>query len=255
MAKVKAIIADDEEQLRIYLKSRLSELWPELDICDEAENGLKALAVIENSRPDIAFLDINMPGLSGLDVAKNIASNCRVVFITAYDQYAIEAFENEAIDYLLKPVTDERLAKTVKRLQQQIADSTPSPADLTETIDRFMSAMKNKETSGFLKWIKVRHGDDVRLISVDEVCYFKAEDKYTVVKTPTRESLIKKSIRQLATELDPDQFWRIHRSTIINVNFVGRINRSFAGRLTVKIENLAETLTVSRSYDHLFKQM
>ncbi len=255
MAKIKAIIADDEEQLRIYLRSKLSGLWPELDICGEAENGLKALEVVEANRPDIAFLDINMPGLSGLEVAKNITSNCRVVFITAYDQYAIEAFENEAIDYLLKPVTDDRLAKTVQRLQKQIADASPSPADIAKILERFMSTMKKREVPGFLKWIKVRHGDDVRLVSVDEVCYFKAEDKYTVVKTPTGESLIKKSIRQLAAELDPDQFWRIHRGTIINVNFIDRINRSFAGRLTIKLEDLPETLTVSRSYSHLFKQM
>ena len=255
MAKVKAIIADDEEQLRIYLRSKLSGLWPELDICAEAENGLKALELIEKNRPQIAFLDINMPGLSGLEVAKNITANCRVVFITAYDQYAIEAFENEAIDYLLKPVTDDRLAKTVKRLQKQIADASPSPVDLAETLERFMSTVKNREAPGFLKWIKVRHGEDVRLISVDEVRYFKAEDKYTVVKTPTGEFLIKKSIRQLATALDPDLFWRIHRGTIINVNFIGRINRSFAGRLTIKLEDLPETLTVSRSYSHLFKQM
>ena len=255
MANPKAIIADDEEQLRIYLRSKLSGLWPELDICAEAENGLKALELIEKNRPDIAFLDINMPGLSGLEVARSITANCRVVFITAYDQYAIEAFENEAIDYLLKPVTDDRLVKTIKRLQKQIADASPLPADIAETLERFISTMKNREAPGFLKWIKVRHGEDVRLISVDEVCYFKAEDKYTVVKTPTGESLIKKSIRQLATALDPDQFWRIHRGTIINVNFIDRINRSFAGRLTLKLEDLPETLTVSRSYAHLFKQM
>ena len=255
MAKVKAIIADDEEQLRIYLKSKLSGLWPELDICGEAENGLKALELIEKKRPEIAFLDINMPGLSGLEVAKNITSNCRVVFITAYDQYAIEAFENEAIDYLLKPVSDDRLAKTVTRLQKQIADASPSPADLAQTLERFMSAMKNREAPDFLNWIKARHGDDVRLISVNEVYYFKAEDKYTVVKTRTGESLIKKSIRQLSAELDPDHFWRIHRGTIINVNFIDRINRSFSGHLSIKLEQLPEVLTVSRSYAHLFKQM
>jgi DNA-binding LytR/AlgR family response regulator len=255
MAMVKAIIADDEEQLRIYLKSKLSGLWPELDICGEAENGLKALELIEKNRPEIAFLDINMPGLTGLEVAKNITSNCRVVFITAYDQYAIEAFENEAIDYLLKPVSDDRLAKTVKRLQKQIADASPSPADIAKTLERFMSAIKNREAPGFLNWIKARHGDDVRLISVNEVYYFKAEDKYTVVKTRTGESLIKKSIRQLTAELNPDHFWRIHRGTIINVNFIDRINRSFSGHLSIKLEELPEVLTVSRTYAHLFKQM
>ncbi len=255
MANPKAIIADDEAQLRMYLRSKLSDLWPELDICGEAENGLKARELIEKKRPEIAFLDIHMPGLSGLEVARNISSDCRIVFITAYDQYAIEAFETEAIDYLLKPVTEDRLAKTVMRLQQQIAEASPSPANLTETLERFMSAMKNLEAPGLLKWLKVRHGEDVRLISVHEVCFFKAEDKYTVVKTLAGDYLVKISIRQLASELDPDHFWRIHRGTIINVNFIDRINRSFAGRLTIKLENLPDVLTVSRSYSHLFKQM
>jgi DNA-binding LytR/AlgR family response regulator len=255
MANPEAIIADDEKQLRIHLKSKLAVLWPELTICGEAENGLEALELIESCRPAIAFLDIKMPGLSGIEVAQKIRVNCRVVFITAYDQYAIEAFENEAVDYILKPVTDKRLQKTIKRLKKQISAISNPPIDFHQTMDRLLAALKDKQLPGYLKWIKVRHGEDVRLISIDEVCYFKAEDKYTVVKTPASESLIKKSIRQLATELDPEQFWRIHRGTIINVNFIDRINRSFAGRLTVKLENLPEALTVSRSYSHLFKQM
>jgi DNA-binding LytR/AlgR family response regulator len=255
MANFKAIIADDEEQLIIYLKSKLAELWPELIICGEAENGIRALDLIESLQPAIAFLDIRMPGLSGLEVAQKIRVNCRVVFITAFDQYAIEAFENEAVDYILKPVTDKRLEKTIKRLKKQISAISNPPIDFSQTMDRLLAALKDKQPAGYLKWIKVRQGEDVRLISVDEVCYFKAEDKYTVVKTPTSEFLIKKSIRQLTTELDPEHFWRIHRGTIINVNFIDRINRSFAGHLTIKLENLPEVLSVSRSYSHLFKQM
>ena len=255
MAELEAIIADDEKQLRIYLKSKLAELWPELRICGEAENGTEALALIESLRPLIAFLDIKMPGLSGLEVAKKIRVNCRVVFITAFDQYAIDAFENEAVDYLLKPVTDKRLAKTVKRLKRQIkAISTPTD-DLAGTMDRLLAALKNKQGSGFLKWIKVRHADAVRLISIDEIYYFKAEDKYTLVKTIEKESLIKKSIRQLSEELDPDQFWRIHRGSIVNINCIAGVHRSFAGRYIITLRELPETLTVSRSYSHLFKQM
>ena len=256
MSPPEAIIADDEKQLRIYLRSKLARLWPELVISGEAENGHRALELIETQKPLVAFLDIKMPGLSGLEVAKRITVNCIIVFITAYDEFAIEAFENEAIDYLLKPVTDERLARTITRLKNQL-DASPPPArqDLTATLERLLVSLENNAAAGFLKWIKARQGEDVRLIAVDEVCYFKAEDKYTVVKTPTSESLIKKSIRQLATELDPDQFWRIHRSTIINVKFIDRINRSFAGRLTIKLANFPEVLTVSRSYSHLFKQM
>jgi DNA-binding LytR/AlgR family response regulator len=255
MANLEAIIADDEEHLRIYLKSKLAELWPELRICGEAENGLEALDLIETIRPAIAFLDIKMPGLSGIEVAQKIGTNCRVVFITAFDQYAVKAFENEAVDYLLKPVTDKRLEKTIKRLKKQISAISKPSIDFSRTMDRLLAALKDNQPSGYLKWIKVRHGEEVRLISIDEVCYFKAEDKYTVVKTLGGESLIKKSIRQLAEELDPNQFWRIHRGTIINVSRIAGVSRSFAGRLIITLKDLPETLTVSRSYAHLFKQM
>ena len=255
MADLEAIIADDEEQLRIYLKSKLFELWPELRICGEAENGIEALDLIEALRPAIAFLDIRMPGLSGLEVAQKIRVNCHVVFITAFDHYAIEAFENEAVDYLLKPVTDKRLAKTIKRLKKQISAISSPPVDFSQTMGRLLAALKERQPGGYLKWIKVRHGEEVRLISIDEVCYFKAEDKYTLVRTIENESLIKKSIRQLVEELDPDQFWRIHRGSIINVSRIGKVSRSFAGRLIITLKDLPETLTVSRSYAHLFKQM
>jgi len=254
MTDLKAIIADDEAQLRIYLKSKLAELWPELQICGEAKNGIEALALIESLRPAIAFLDIKMPGLSGLEVAQKIRVNCRIVFITAFDQYAIEAFEKEAVDYLLKPVTAKRLVKTIKRLKKQTS-AVSNPPDFSVTMDRLLTALKDKQPGGYLKWIKVRHGEEVRLISIDDICYFKAEDKYTLVRTLENESLIKKSIRQLVEELDPDQFWRIHRGSIINVNWIAGVHRSFAGRYIVKLKELSETLTVSRSYAHLFKQM
>jgi len=255
MADLNAIIADDEEQLRIHLKSKLADLWPELIICAEAENGLDALALVESCRPAIAFLDIKMPGLTGIEVAQKISADCRVVFITAFDQYAIEAFENEAVDYILKPVTDKRLQKTIKRLKKQISAISNPPIDFHQTMDRLLAALKDKQLPGYLKWIKVRHGEEVLLISIDEVCYFKAEDKYTLVRTLGRESLIKKSVRQLSEELDPEQFWRIHRGSIINVNRIAGIHRSFAGRLIINLKDLPEMLTVSRSYAHLFKQM
>ena len=253
MVNPEAIIADDEEQLRIYLKSKLAELWPELTICGEAENGLEALALIDTCRPAIAFLDIKMPGLTGIEVARKVSTDCRVVFITAFDQYAIEAFENEAVDYILKPVTDTRLRKTIQRLRKQLSDISNPPVDLSQTMERLLAAMRDRDGSGYLQWIKVRHGEEVRLIAVADVCYFKAEDKYTVVKTSNGESLIKKTIRQLAEELDPDQFWQIHRGTIISVHQIAGVSRSFAGRLIVKLKDLPDTLTVSRSYAHLFK--
>lgn len=255
MANPNAVIADDEEQLRIHLKSKLAHLWPELTICGEAQNGLEALELIESGRPAIAFLDIKMPGLTGIEVAQKIRANCRVVFITAFDQFAIEAFESEAVDYILKPVTDKRLKKTISRLKKQISGSADPPIDFSHTMQRLLTALNDQQSPGYLKWIKVRHGEEVRLIAIDDVCYFKAEDKYTVIKTREGESLIKKSIRQLTEELDPDQFWRIHRGTIIRVGQIAGISRSFAGRLIIKIKDLPETLSVSRSYAHLFKQM
>ena len=255
MANPDAIIADDEEQLRVHLRSKLADLWPELIISGEANNGLEALDLIKSHRPAIVFLDIKMPGLTGIEVAQKISADCRVVFITAYDQYAIEAFENEAIDYILKPVTEKRLQKTVQRLKKQIV-TTPEPSPkFADTMERLIAALNHKEASGYLKWLRVRHGDEVRLIAVDDVCYFKAEDKYTIVKTQQGESLIRKSIRQLTEELDPDQFWRIHRGTIISIHQIAKVSRSFAGRYIIKLKDLPETLTVSRSYAHLFKQM
>ena len=250
-----AIIADDEAPLRAYLKSKLFDLWPELTISGEAANGLEALALIEKLRPAVAFLDIKMPGLSGLEVAGKISGNCRVVFITAYDEFAIKAFETEAIDYLLKPVTRERLEKTIQRLQKRLTAASGSQPEFGAAMEKLLAAIGSTEPMVWLKWIKVRHGEELRLISVDEICYFKAEDKYTLVRTLDNESLIKKSIQELAGELDPDQFWRIHRGSIINVHRIAGVHRSFAGRLIVKLKDLPETLTASRSYAHLFKQM
>ena len=255
MISLKAIIADDEKPLRTSLKASLSKLWPELNICGEAKNGVEALELVEKKRPDIAFLDIKMPGLSGIEVAEKIAGACRIVFITAYDQYAIKAFENEAVDYILKPVTKERLEKTVERLQKQLTESSSSPSGMSDTLERVLSVLKEKGAPGYLKWIKVRDREEVKLIAVDDVLYFKAEDKYTTVRTQEGESLIKTSIRILAEELDPDQFWRIHRGTIINVSRIARVNRSFAGKLIIQLKDVKETLIVSRSYAHLFKHM
>ena len=255
MSQIKAIIADDEEQLRIHLKLQLHKLWPELVICGEAANGIEAVALIQKARPDMAFLDIRMPGLSGIEVARKIAGTCHVVFITAYDAYAVKAFENEALDYILKPVTENRLDKTVKRLQKQMSSTPRQGAEITETLERVLSSLEAKVSIDYLQWIKVQHGDGVRLIPVAEVCYFKAGDKYTMVMTGKGESLIRKSIKSLEEELDPNQFWRIHRGTIVNVNQIAKVSRSLTGRSTIKLKDLPETLMVSRTYTHLFRQM
>lgn len=255
MTQAKAIIADDEQQLRLYLRSQLSDIWPELTICGEAENGQEALELIEEYCPDVAFLDIKMPGLSGMEVAKRIAKACRVVFITAYDTYAVEAFDHEAIDYLLKPVTRERLSKAVERLRMQIAASSKPPSDLSEIVERVLAGLSERGASSYLRWIRAQHGDGVRLIPVEDVYYFQAGDKYTLVLTKQEELLIKKAIKELDEELDPGQFWRIHRGTIVNARCIAEVSRSLTGRGVVKLKDRPELLTISRRYLHAFRQM
>lgn len=252
----KAIIADDEKELRTYLKRMLAESWPQLEICGEAINGKEAMKLIDDFAPHIAFLDIKMPGLSGLDVAKKIAGVCHIVFVTAFDQYAVEAFEREAVDYLVKPVTKERLLQTIHRLKKQL-QSSPEPSDsLTRMITHVLAGLQdNPRADRYLRWIKTQHKDCVRLISVEEIDYFQSGDKYTLVMTAEGEALIKKSIKELSRELDPQKFWQIHRGTIVNVSRIENVARSFTGRGVLKLKNRPDTLTVSRQYLHLFKQM
>jgi DNA-binding LytR/AlgR family response regulator len=252
---LKAIIADDEKELRTYLKSLLAEAWPDLSICGEAANGQEALALVESERPQIAFLDIRMPGLSGLEVAKKIAGVCRIVFVTAYDQYAVEAFEREAVDYLLKPVSRDRVQQTVSRLKKQLQASTDPPAGLAEVVSQVLSGFKSEPRRNFLHWIKVQHKDSIRLIPVEEVDYFKAEDKYTLVLTKEGDFLIRKSIKELTQELDPSRFWQVHRSLIVNVSKIDQVSRSLTGRGVLKLKERPELLTVSRNYLHQFKEM
>ncbi len=252
MNEIRAIIADDEAPLRQFLRARLSEVWPELIISGEAQNGREALDLIRQCRPHIAFLDIRMPGLSGMEVAEEIAGACRVVFVTAYDAYAVEAFDKEAVDYLLKPVSNERLEKTVMRLKEGLETGTAVPI---ETLRRLMIQISGDEGSLRLRYVRVQHGDGVRLVPVDEVIYLKAQDKYTLVITQEGESLIRKSIRELAGELDPEKFWQIHRNAIVNVHFIDRVSRSLTGKGVVRLKGRSETLTVSNRYMHLFRQM
>lgn len=251
----KAIIADDEKELRTYLRSLLSEAWPDLVISGEAANGKEALALVQSEHPQIAFLDIKMPGLTGMDVARRIAGLCHIVFVTAYDRYAVEAFEREAVDYLLKPVSKERLTQTVQRLKERLESaSLPSP-QLTEVVEQLLSMLPAQAGRDYLRWIRTQHKDSIRLIPVEEIDYFKAGDKYTLVMTKEGESLIKKSIKELAEELDPAQFWQIHRGIIVNISRIDRVSHSLTGRGIVKLKERSEFLTVSRNYLHLFKHM
>jgi DNA-binding LytR/AlgR family response regulator len=234
-----------------HLAQRLAGLWPELEILATAGNGLEALERIQALRPDIAFLDIRMPGLSGLEVAAQLGVPCRLVFVTAYDQFAVEAFEREAVDYLLKPVTDERLARTVARLQSSQAGQLPE-ALLGRLRDLVAAA---PAAPGPLRWIKAQAGQAVRLVGVDEVCYFQTSEKYTTVVTRDAELLIRTPIKELAEKLDPAQFWQIHRSTLVNVRQIAAARQDAMGRLVLQLKQRPETLPVSRGFAHLFRQM
>jgi DNA-binding LytR/AlgR family response regulator len=252
MKQARAIIADDEETLRLHLREKLAEAWPELVISGEAGDGEAALRLIEEKRPDIAFLDIQMPGISGIEVARKIAGACVVVFITAHNKYAVEAFESEALDYVLKPVTEERLKNTVKRLKERLASPRPA-ADVAAVIEKVAGALE--KSPRHLQWIKAQHKDGVRLIPVGDVYFFRAADKYTVVRTKDGEHLIRKTIKELENELDPDQFWRVHRAAIVNARAIQVVDHSLSGGYTVKFRDIQDRLTVSRAYAHLFRQM
>jgi DNA-binding LytR/AlgR family response regulator len=251
MKRLRAIIADDEEALRDHLRKKLAVLWPELEVAGAAQDGEAALKLIQDLKPDIAFLDISMPGMSGIEVATAAAGACLFVFVTAHDEFAIEAFEREAVDYLLKPVTDERLAGTIRRLKERLA-AAPIP-DLAAVLERLSKAMP--KAPSHLQWIKAQHKDGVRLIAANDIYFFRATDKYTTVRTRDGEFLIRKTLKELENELDPAQFWRVHRAAIVNARLIQKVDRSLAGTRIIRFKDLPDNLTVSRAYAHLFKQM
>ncbi len=250
----RALIADDEGNLAEHHKARLAALWPELEILPLAANGLEARRAISEDGPEIAFLDIRMPGLTGLDVAGRIDARTHVVFVTAYDQYAVEAFDRDAVDYLLKPVTDERLAKCIERLKRKL-ERSEQPPGLEHVLAQLSRAIPGGGAAGRLRWVRALKGEVVHQIAVDDVLYFQASDKYTCVMTREGESLIRLPLAELAGQLDPDVFWQIHRSTIVNMNAVASTRRDLTGRAFVSLKDGKTELAVSRAYAHLFRQM
>lgn len=251
-----AIVADDEPVLRYHLKQMLGDIWSELDIAAMAATGDEAWALIEAVKPRVVFLDIKMPGLSGLEVAERMQSaglttDCAVVFLTAYDEYAVKAFEREAIDYLLKPVDETRLAHTRDRILQRLARPEPTQVDLAD----LKQVLTQGSTADSLRWLNVQRGDDIHILDVNSVLYFEAEDKYTTVVTEDGDYLIRKSLKQLETELDEQVFWRIHRSTLVQVARIERVERTFSGQLKVHVRGAPKPLAVSRRFAERFKAM
>jgi DNA-binding LytR/AlgR family response regulator len=244
-----AILAEDETVLRDELRQHLHELWPALKILGEAANGVEALDLIERYTPDVSFLDIEMPLLSGLAVAQQVHERCHIAFVTAYDAHAVAAFDAGAVDYVLKPLERNRLRLAVERLQKRLGSAPP---DLTVLLRELTHAATPRN---FLRWINASVGQSLRLITVDEVIYFKADSKYTRVVTATAEALIRKSLQELQGELDPSIFWPIHRSTLVNANEIASVTRDLRGRLLISLKQREEQLLVSESHQHLFKQM
>jgi DNA-binding LytR/AlgR family response regulator len=270
----RAVLADDERLMREQLRARLAEAWPELELVAEARNGVEAVALVAEHRPDIVFLDIRMPGLTGVEAAKQIAQMeigadellPEIVFITAYDQYAVEAFEQGVADYVLKPAERERLAVTVARLKKRLAarasgdadataDASPPPQPLQQLLHQLTAKMNPGGAPQYLQWIQASVGQAIQMIPVDEVLFFISDEKYTRVQTANLEALIRKPIKELVDELDPKQFWQIHRSTLVNVKAIAGVTRDFRGRQIVAVKGHKEQLEVSRSYLGLFKGM
>ena len=265
---VRAVIADDERLMREQLRARLADVWPALQIVAEARNGLEAVELVASHRPDLVFLDIRMPGLTGVDAARQIAQMPveddealpEIVFITAYDQYAVEAFEQGVADYVLKPAERDRLALTVSRIQARLARRGTPEAEAAPPVQQLLhrlAAQLNPAGAAprYLEWIQATVGQAIQMIPVAEVLFFISDEKYTRVQTAAVEALIRKPIKELVDEVDPALFWQIHRSTLVNVKAISGIHRDFRGRQIVGIKGLNEKLEVSRSYTHLFKGM
>ena len=248
-----AVVADDERLMRDQLIARLKQAWPELVIVAEASNGREAIAAVQAHDPDIVFLDISMPGMDGIEAARALAGSVHVVFVTAYDQHAVTAFEQGAVDYVLKPAEPERLAITCQRLRERMT-RPPDPMDqlLAQLSQRLGTGTTKRD---YLRWVQASVGPNLRMIPTTDILFFRAEDKYTRVQTPTFEALIRKPIKELIDELDPAEFWQIHRSTVVRVDAVEQVSRNLRGNQVVHLKGSPEKLEVSRTFTHLFKQM
>jgi DNA-binding LytR/AlgR family response regulator len=252
-----ALIADDEPLLRAGLRSHLARLWPELEVVAEARNGREAVELFDQHLPRIVFLDVHMPGLNGIEAARSIARRAELVFVTAYEQYAVQAFEQGAIDYLVKPFDEPRLADTVQRLKARLADPAAPPSAMFDAaLEGLAAELRRRAGAGrFLQWIRASVGASVRLIPVEQVVYLRADEKYTLIVWEGGEALIRKTIRELADELDPAGFAQIHRSVIVNLRQISQVNRGPNETAEVQLKGRKELLPVSRSFAHVFRQM
>lgn len=250
----KAVIADDEDLPRAELRRMLAAAWPELVVVAECEHGPAAVEAIDAHRPDIAFLDIRMPGASGLDVARAASGRCHTVFTTAYDSHAVEAFDAGAVDYLLKPINAARLVQTVARLRASLAERTAAP-DLDALVARLAERIPSGNAGTRLKWISASVGDTIKMFSIDDVLFFQSDEKYTRVVTAQDEAHVRKPLKEIAENLDADLFWQVHRGVIVRAGAIARAQRDDLGRITLHLKGHGEKLAVSQAYGWRFKPM
>jgi DNA-binding LytR/AlgR family response regulator len=253
-----ALIADDEPLLRERLAAHLQRLWPELQVVAQARNGREAVELFDLHAPDVVFLDVHMPGLNGVEAARSLRGRTQIVFVTAYEQYAVQAFEHGAVDYVVKPFDEARLADTVARLRVRAA-APPAPAAtpaLDDLLDRLADQLRQRTPARtFLQWIRASVANSVKLIPVEQVVFLRSDEKYTLVVWDGGEAVIRKTIRELGDELDTERFVQVHRSVIVNLHRVAEVVRGPNETAELKLKGRAEVLPVSRSYLHLFRQM
>ncbi|MFC0251267.1 LytR/AlgR family response regulator transcription factor [Massilia consociata] len=247
-----AVIADDEDLQRTELRRLLALAWPELAIVAACEDGDEALAAIADLRPDVAFLDIRMPGMSGLDVAKASAGSCRVVFTTAYDSHAIEAFDLGAVDYLVKPVAGARLEQAVTRLRAQLATGT-NAAELVKALEQLDRRLRPAAQAETIRWISSTVGNVIKMFPIEEVLFFESDTRYTRVVSATDEGLLRMPIKELAAGLDPDRFWQIRRGTLVCARAIARVRRDELGNFTVELRDHSAQLKVGQTYAWRFR--
>jgi len=263
--KATALIADDEPLLRDSLERALAQAWPELALVAQARNGREALEQFERLQPDIVFLDVHMPGLNGVEAARQIGRRAHIVFVTAYEQYAVQAFEQGALDYLVKPLDEDRLADTVQRLQQRLGERRQGlaalPGEALEAVIQQLMSRLNRAGAPApvapapLQWIRASVGSTLKLIPVEEIIYLRSDEKYTLVVWREGEALIRTPIRELLEQLDPQDFVQVHRSVVVNLHAVSHVNRGPNETADLHLRGRSELLPVSRSYLHLFRQM
>ena len=253
MSRITALIAEDEAPQRAALLDMLEEAWPSLEVVAVCEDGVSALEAAKEHRPAVAFLDIRMPGVNGLDVARAVVANGGlVVFTTAYDDYAIRAFEAGAADYLLKPVQPVRLAQAVERLQARLA--APRPSDLQSLVED-LEARLRPQGERLIRWISASIGDSVRMIGIDEVLFFQAQDKYVRVVTASDEAIIRTPVKDLLAGLDPEAFWQVHRGVVVRVAAIDRLRKDELGKASLSLKGRSEPLPVSAAFLHRFRGM